>query len=780
MRINGLIDYSMGKRAAFFQVLIDYIFYTLLLAAPLIFYPNIENFSNLPKGAFIQFAASILWLCWVLKSYPDNKLRLIKHPLLLMIVLWLLWSGVSIIWAVDRFSAFTLWLHWFLCALCFFVVVHTIKTLKQLDRLVFFIVISANIISVLGFFQYIFGMETIPQAAIPSATFAHRNIAAQFVVFAWPFSLMLFFSCKNKREGWLFAVLQAIPFIFLYYTKTRAAWLAVLLSLFIPVVLSFFANSRRLFKVHLSKQKIAAFFISVIFIVVMVNIPPHPDKTHTSDDGGRIDSGPRVMNDKETLTSILKYKKGTASTRVAMWKNSLHIVKEFFPFGVGLANWYIYYPLYYRASQRDAAFSLKQQPTKLHNTSLQLLAETSILGFLLYVSIFVVLLWRFFTVYRSTKDPGVKIRMLFVLMAIVCFFINSLFTFPLRMAVPPLLLLMALGLMVVLESLTGHGDKCFFFFQSKVKLNLLIFCSVVFTFLLTVFNIRAISADGHLLKSIYFNRQEEWQMAKREAEKANDYVPWRHKIWFELARANDGLGLYEEAIKAGLRSLRFHPNHINSYLRLANTYLNKGDFVLARQNVRKVLDIIPKCDDAVFIMGVIKEKQSLISEAVQYYKRTIDINKKHVGAYFHLGIISFKSRKLNQAKDYLQKVIRMDPNMYGAHFFLGLVYEALNLPREAFLAYHQEIKLNPDNANAYVNLGLLYSSEKKWDKAVSLYKHAIKINPKLGAAHINIAVAYYMLGDYNSALTHSKIAKKLGIPQANRVLKQLSTKEKNK
>jgi len=483
-------------------------------------------------------------------------------------------------------------------------------------------------------------MDLIPQAAIPGATFAHRNIAAQLVVFAWPLSLLLFFSCSHNRQCGLFAIFWAVPFIFLYYTKTRAAWIAMLLSVVILVVLIFLTNSRELFKIHFNKQKIVAFLAAVIFIAIMISIPPHVDKKSVTGPGGRIDSGPRTTSYKETLTSILEYKKGTAGTRVAMWRNSLHMVKDFFPLGVGLANWYIHYPLYYRQSKIDRAFSHRQQPTKLHNTPLQILAETSLVGLLLYASIFVILLWRFFTVYGSANDP-VKIRMLFILMAVVCFFINSLFTFPLRMAMPPLLLMAALGMMVALESLTGHGNKCFFLFKSKVKLSLVLMCSFFFFFFLIFFNIRVILADSHFLKSMIFNSRGEWHPARREAEKAAGYIPWRYQIWLELARANDGLKVYNEALNAGLKTLHFHPNYINGYLRLAYTYLNKGDFVLAGQNARKALEIMPGCDDALFTMGVIKEKQSSIPEAVEYYKKTIEMNKKHAGACFKVESSGF-------------------------------------------------------------------------------------------------------------------------------------------
>ena len=74
---------------------------------------------------------------------------------------------------------------------------------------------------------------------------------------------------------------------------------------------------------------------------------------------------------------------------------------------------------------------------------------------------------------------------------------------------------------------------------------------------------------------------------------------------------------------------------------------------------------------------------------------------------------------------------------------------------------------------AYTNQGRIFAKKKKWKNAIALYKDAIHITPDLGPAHINIAVAYYVQKDYKSSWKHSRVAEKLGIPQARILIKKL-------
>ena len=124
------------RKDNFLRTASNIILYTLLLFSPLIYFPHIENFSNLPKIIFIQFASCLLLLFWFLQTcYRSNKLVFIVHPLLMPLSLWFIWSGISIFWSTDRFAGIVLWLHWFICSFCFLVIVNSTTEIKQLDRI---------------------------------------------------------------------------------------------------------------------------------------------------------------------------------------------------------------------------------------------------------------------------------------------------------------------------------------------------------------------------------------------------------------------------------------------------------------------------------------------------------------------------------------------------------------------------------------------------------------------------------------------------------------------
>jgi tetratricopeptide (TPR) repeat protein/O-antigen ligase len=771
----------MTKKQSIDKPLPDYLLPLLLLLAPLLFYPGLRDFANLPKTAFIQVIVSVSWIIWLLRRLHRGAIEIIKHPLLLVMGLWLTWCGASIFWSVDTFSAISLWLHWLLCGLCFFLVVHTVKSFKQIDKLALFCVIGANIAAIIGIIQYLWGMELIPQTARPAASFAHRNAAAQFIVFTLPFAMMLFFSRQNKKRIPLYAALLTVPLVFLYYCKTRAAWLALFLSLLLLMVFITATKSRNIFKTNQGKSKITALLLSLVVIILMVNIPAHeykpPPGKKRAYETGQVGPGPREMSFKEAWGSMLDYGKGTAQTRIAMWRNSFDMSMDHFPLGVGLDNWYIYYPLYYNSSQKDSAFTLDHQPVKLHNTPLQILAETSIIGLCLYLAIFYILIRRFLKTYAASKDPGLNIRLLFIMTAVCVFFINSLFTFPMRMAMPPLLLMVSAGLLVSMEALGGQEHRSFVLCRSRKKITLLIGCSFLGILFLIFFNARRIEGDRHLANSIRFNGAGLWQQAKQAGHSAKNLLP-HHRVWLELARANNGLGLYEEAIEAGLQALRLHPNYANTYLRLAYIHLTRGDPSQAQHYIKTALDILPKSEDAHYLMGLVKEKLSLPSEAETHYKRVIDLNKTHAGAFLRLGIIRFQAQEPDKAQKYLQNSLALESNLAGAHFYLGLIFEKQNLPEQAIQAYSKETAHNPRNAEAHINLGILYARQQEWLKAIKLYQKAIIIKPSSGAAYVNLAFAYYKLKDYPSARKHAEIGKKLGVPQADMILELLKTNKK--
>jgi tetratricopeptide (TPR) repeat protein/O-antigen ligase len=784
---------TRGERA------IPFLFYALLFISPLVYYTHIQDFSNLPKATFIQFVSCLLLIFWLLRARAIGRIETVRHPVIIAIGLWLLWSGITILWSSDRFAGIALWLHWLMCAACFFVFINTIRTTEELERIVLFSVLGAAVISVIGILQYAVAWDFIPQGAIPGGTFSNRNVAVQFIVIVWPFSLLMFFMEKDRLRYWFWAFAHALIMIFLLYSRTRAGWAAILFSI---LILGLFLSSsvfRRDIRGLMPRDKTMVLIASVIFIIAMAMVPQRTTRGQA-----------RTRGYMESLASISGYEDSsriaTAEVRMALYRNSIKIIRDNPLVGVGLAAWQIHYPMYQRAARADPIFSSKEQPEYMENDPLQVLVETSTLGLALYASMFIVILWRALIALRSTKEASVRLRVIFGVTAIIAFNIDSLFTFPLRMAIPPLFLMIIFGYLVSLDlqaitkgtllnnvtnsekrieerekrtpvkqgldspparGMTGWGPV------KKGMINVLIALLLIFAILLTGFNYRMILGDYHYLRSSYFNMVKDWRAAGMEARKAVGYIPWRHRLWFELGKADDNLGMDDEAIEAYMNALKAHPNHLNSLVNLGHMYLKKKDFTNAAPPTLKALEIEPDFDLALFNMGLINEAQGKTREAAEYYMKAVRANPKYTEARFLLGVIFLKEKSLAEAREQFEKVAEIKPDTPGVHFNLGLVYDRLRMTDKAEAEYRKETAVNPKNADAYNNLGLIYTRGKRWEEAASFYREALRLNPDLGAAHVNIAVAYYALKDYGASWRHARIGERLGIPQAKDIIEGL-------
>ena len=159
--------------------------------SPLIYYAHVENFSNLPKNTFIQGIGCILVVLWLLKHILSDNGSLIIRLNLIFIWLsaWVLFSGLSLIWAVNRFSGLVLWLHWFIAGFYYVIIATEFKTVKDLDRILLYGTLGAILMCLLGFAQYYLGFDLIPQVFIPAGTFSNRNVLAQYIIMVLPFTV---------------------------------------------------------------------------------------------------------------------------------------------------------------------------------------------------------------------------------------------------------------------------------------------------------------------------------------------------------------------------------------------------------------------------------------------------------------------------------------------------------------------------------------------------------------------------------------------------------------
>ena len=99
----------------------------------------------------------------------------------------------------------------------------------------------------------------------------------------------------------------------------------------------------------------------------------------------------------------------TAKTRILIWENSNKMIQENFVLGVGAGNWKINFPIY---GLQDFSENVQNGTTiyqRPHNDFLWVFAELGIAGFLVYVSIFLIIFYYLLRILKKAKERNEKI-----------------------------------------------------------------------------------------------------------------------------------------------------------------------------------------------------------------------------------------------------------------------------------------------------------------------------------------------------------------------------------
>ncbi|MEW6260510.1 MAG: hypothetical protein AB1547_11490 [Thermodesulfobacteriota bacterium] len=245
----------------------------LFVAVPLVYYPHIEDFSNLPKKFILQAFLCFSALLLILGYFRQRRFQWIRHPLWIWVLAWLAWSGLSILWAIDRFSGLYLWFHWTICSIVL-VVFMTNPPQKWVDRWIQFSCIGAGIVSFIGCVQYLFGFDGIPQSFVPGVTFSNKNVAAEYAVMLWPMSFITVLQSHDQRRLIFATINSSQIFLFLIYAKTRSVWVAMVFGIVFGVLLALKTGNWNRLKPVLWERRHALACI-LIFGMVLGGIPPH-------------------------------------------------------------------------------------------------------------------------------------------------------------------------------------------------------------------------------------------------------------------------------------------------------------------------------------------------------------------------------------------------------------------------------------------------------------------------------------------------------------------------
>lgn len=253
----------------------------------------------------------------------------------------------------------------------YFILINTVKTRQQLFTLVVLLALSTALVSLYGLYQ----LKTVGATseawvdttlfedikARVGATFDNPNVLGEYLVLIIPITAAMLWGQRSKLSSLLTVGLAAIMLLCLVYTYSRGAYLGLMFA---------FA----LFAVLRDKRFVILGIIGLLLLPFVL-----PDS---------------VIN---RFTSIGNLSDTSSSYRISVWLGSLKLAKDYWPSGIGLGlePFKLIYPKY----SLNAAYAHHS-----HNIYIQLVIETGIAGFVLFLSMIVVYYKTMLAGFHKTRD----------------------------------------------------------------------------------------------------------------------------------------------------------------------------------------------------------------------------------------------------------------------------------------------------------------------------------------------------------------------------------------
>lgn len=314
-----------------------------LFAFALPFLPNIA----------LLLLAGLIGLSFGLSRLRQGQPDLKPLPLEPAIILYLFIAVATTVASVDLSGSLRDLSINFFAFILFFVLINQIKNKKELLLFLNFLLLGAFIVSLYGIYQYLVGIP-LPDRWVDIAQnpairtrvysfFGNPNVLAKYLVFLIPFCCALFFATKKVEAKLSYLMLAAVLGLSLAFTFSRSGWVGLFVGL---LVFSLLKDKR---------------ILILILIALLAGATLLPDAFLQ-----------RVSTIGNPLDSSNVY-------RLTVWQESIGIIKDFPLTGVGLGHqsFMRIYPRY--------MLDRGKAPFHTHNSYLQVLVETGIIGLLVFL-----------------------------------------------------------------------------------------------------------------------------------------------------------------------------------------------------------------------------------------------------------------------------------------------------------------------------------------------------------------------------------------------------------
>lgn len=329
------------------------------------------------------------------------------------------------------------------------------------------------------------------------AIFTNKNLVASILFLISLFCFHGLFSSGRFLKFFSIAAI-ALNIIMFYLLQTRAVWLACGITTALFFAFYFLRNLK--IKLNTIPRYIATFSIITIVILSFLFILPKTVEFLLAKENV-LASGEGAVN---LYSGVL---------RLQAWEKTFRMFYDYLWLGVGGGNWQIYITNYQMVKLWEDTNMAFQRP---HNDFLWVLSEKGVVGFIVYITFVVGILFSsFLAIFRQPSDKA-KQNLALMLAFAIGFYLVSFFDFPLERFEHTLFLNILMAALFVVAFKNIDTEK---YTTIKVSRYALIPFLAICLFCLVIFKNRYIGETG--MQKVYQARADQnFDALSAESEKA--------------------------------------------------------------------------------------------------------------------------------------------------------------------------------------------------------------------------------------------------------------------
>ena len=206
----------------------------------------------------------------------------------------------------------------------------------------------------------------------------------------------------------------------------------------------------------------------------------------------------------------------------------------------------------------------------------------------------------------------------------------------------------------------------------------------------------------------------------------------------QIQRWRDSFTLFEHTLAVTPPNL-----HIEHNLGLALG--GSGRYDEAAAHFEKALQIDRNFYDGLVGMGVTREFQGRLPEAIDYFQAAIHSQPDTPTAHLQLGRVLWKQNSDQAALEEIGRAWQLAPKDADIRADFGLALQLVGRIPEAIEQFHVALRVNPNNAETHANLGLALLDSGKPQESIPEFEMALRLKPELTDAADNLRRAQAQL-----------------------------------